>query len=288
MPIAPLDGDRAEIEEDERLVRPVLQLFAEDPRIAFELSGSQGEVDVARVPDDQVGPPDGNPGSAEGGHDLLVNAIGPAEVLPDREQPDMVDDGLAAAAVGAGIAGASHDVSRRLVRPQSREELPELLPLGRVDHVVGIEPEGVNAGGVGERLIPRRGEVVDPGELEHVGSELLGDLDRPIARPGIDDDALIEDPADRFQALRQVLLLVFQDQGQGDFRPPSQSIRGGFGAADRRGGTRIKRGDDRAGNRGHRGDVGSTRKGIITEKSRILTGNSSIRWSGCRIRVPSR
>jgi hypothetical protein len=85
VPIAPLDGDRAEIEEDERLIGPVLQLFAEDPRIAFELSGSQREVDVTRVPDDQVGPSDGNPGPAEGRHDLLVDAVGPADVLPDRE-----------------------------------------------------------------------------------------------------------------------------------------------------------------------------------------------------------
>ena len=150
MPIAPLDGDCAEVEQDERLIRPVLQLFLKDPRIAIEFSGPQGEVNVARMPDDQVRPPDGNPGPAQGGHDLLMDAIGPADVVAAGKQPDMIDDGLAAAAVGAGVAGAAHDISRRLVRPQSVEELLELLPLGRIDHIVGVEPEGVIAGGVGE------------------------------------------------------------------------------------------------------------------------------------------
>ena len=82
------------------------------------------------MPDDQVRPPDGNPGPAQGGHDLLVDAIAPADIVAAREQPDVIDDGLAAAAVGAGVAGASHDVSRRLGRPQAVEERLELRPLG--------------------------------------------------------------------------------------------------------------------------------------------------------------
>ena len=52
-------GDRAEVEQHERVVRPVFQLLEQDPRIAIELPPAEGEVDIAGVPDDQVGPSDG-------------------------------------------------------------------------------------------------------------------------------------------------------------------------------------------------------------------------------------
>ena len=42
-----------------------------------------------------------------------MDAIRPAHVLAERKQPDVVDDRLAAAAVGLGIAGAAHDVGGR-------------------------------------------------------------------------------------------------------------------------------------------------------------------------------
>ena len=220
MPIAPLNGDRAQVEQDERLIGPVLQLFLKDPRIAIELSGSQSEVDITGMPDDHVRPPHRNPGSAQRGHDLLVHAIGPADIVAAGKQPDMIDDGLAPAAVGAGVAGTSHDVSRRLVPPQSVEHHLELRPLVRIDHIVGVEPEDIIAGGVGKRLVPRRREVVDPGEREHAGLEGAGDLDRLIVRSGIDDHDFIEDPAYRFQALRQVILLVSYDHRQADAELP--------------------------------------------------------------------
>ena len=61
-------------------------------------------------------------GAAEGGHDLLVDAVGPSDVVAEREQPDVIDDGLAAAAVGAGVAGTSHHVPGRLARLQAVEQ----------------------------------------------------------------------------------------------------------------------------------------------------------------------
>ena len=65
-----------------------------------------------------------------------------------------------------------------------------------------------------ERRVPRRGEVVDPGKVEHPGPELAGDLDGPIDAAGIDDDDLVEDPPHRLQAMRQVVLLVSHDHGE--------------------------------------------------------------------------
>ena len=128
----------------------------------------------------------------------------------------MIDDGLPAAAVGAGIAGASDDVARRLVRVETLQQGDELPPLLRLDHIIGIEPEGIIAGRVRERRVAGGGEVVDPGEIEDLRPELPGDLARAIDAAGIDDDDLIEDPAHRLQAVRQVLLLVADDHRQAD------------------------------------------------------------------------
>ena len=64
------------------------------------------------MPYDQVGPSDGNPGAAQCGHDLLVNAVGPADVVAEREPPDVIDDGLPAATVGAGIAVAPSELRK--------------------------------------------------------------------------------------------------------------------------------------------------------------------------------
>ena len=105
-PVLPLDGDGAQVEQDERFIGPVLQLLEQDAGVALELPGPQGDVGVPGVPDDQVGPAHGDAGLAEGGQDLFVDAVGPADIGPEREEPDMVDDGLAAAAVGARVAGA--------------------------------------------------------------------------------------------------------------------------------------------------------------------------------------
>ena len=126
-----------------------------------------------------------------------MDAEGPADVLADREEPDVIDDGLAAAAVLSRVAGASHHEGGCVPRPQPVEQRLQFRPLGRLDHVVGIEPEREIAGGPRQRGIARRGEVVDPDEVEHPGAELAGDLDRPVDAARIDDDDLIEDPPHR-------------------------------------------------------------------------------------------
>ena len=52
---------------------------------------------------------------------------------------------------------------------ETRQQRPQLLSLVRLDHVIGVEPEGIIAGRVRERLVTRRGEAVDPRELEDLG-----------------------------------------------------------------------------------------------------------------------
>jgi len=50
-PVLALDGDRAQVEEDERVIGPLGQLGLEDLAIALELAFSQRRVGVAGVPD---------------------------------------------------------------------------------------------------------------------------------------------------------------------------------------------------------------------------------------------
>ncbi len=57
-------------------------------------------------------------------------------------------------------------------------------------------------------LIPRHGEVVAPGKIEDPRSQLGRQLARAVARTGIDDDGLIHQVRRRFQASRQLFLLV--------------------------------------------------------------------------------
>ena len=113
---------------------------------------------------------------------------------------------------------------------QTRQQRLELLAFGRLDHVVGIEPEGIIAGGVRQGRVPGRGEVVDPDEIEHPRPERAGDFDGAVLAAGIDDDDLIEEPAHRSETMRKVLLLVPDDHGERDASP----VRRGSGTARRR------------------------------------------------------
>jgi hypothetical protein len=101
----------------------------------------------------------------------------------------------------------------------------ELFALRRLDHVIRIEPEGIIARGVCQRLVPRRGEVIDPGKLKDTRSEFAGDLDRAIGAARIDNNDLIEHPPHRFQAMRQVFFLNSVGAILVMFRPPT-ALRG--------------------------------------------------------------
>src|SRR5436190_782257 len=70
------------------------------------------------------------------------------------------------------------------VLAETLQQRLELRPLGRVDHVIGVEPIGVLADGPGQRGVAGRSEVVDPDEVEDPGAELPGDLDRPVGAAG--------------------------------------------------------------------------------------------------------
>ena len=95
----------------------------------------------------------------------------------------------------------------------------ELLSLGRLDDVIGIEPKRIIAGGPRQCRIAGRGEVVDPDKIKHTCPERPGDLDRAVGAAGIDDDDLIEQPAHRFETGGKVFFLVPNNHGQADSGP---------------------------------------------------------------------
>jgi hypothetical protein len=67
---------------------------------------------------------------------------------------------------------------------------------------------------VPQALVSGGGEIVDPLEVEDPGSTLGGDAARAIGGTGIDDNDLVDQRSDGFQAQREILLLVAHDHTQ--------------------------------------------------------------------------
>ncbi len=83
----------------------------------------------------------------------------------------------------------------------------------RLDHVVSIEPEGKVAGRSRERRISGCREIIDPWEIKDPCAEGARDIARSILAAGIHNHDFIEEPADRFEAMRDIILLVAPDHG---------------------------------------------------------------------------
>ena len=179
--------------------------------------------------DRRVGPADVGTDGPQSGEDLLVDAERPAHPGIAAEQSDVVDGGGRAAGA-VRDANALHDVGRVLVL-QPGEERRQFRAVGAVDPVVRVHPKDPSEGGVAEGLVAGRGEIVDPGELEHVGPEAAGDLPGTVGRTGVDDDDLADDVADRFQTGPDVRLLVPDDHAERDPVPRSRDDGGTAGPA---------------------------------------------------------
>ena len=121
--------------------------------------------------------------------------------------------------VAAGVVGED-DVER--LTPGAAGQLAQLLGVLGHEVLVGVEvddPVGGRGGmadvtGVGERAVPR--------EVQDASAERLGDLDRTVGRAGVDDDDLVDGPADRLEAAGEHLLLVLDDHAQRERQPARQ------------------------------------------------------------------
>ena len=220
-PLAPLQGYGPDVEQHERLIGVIDQLEVAESQVAVKLPGPCFMVRVAGVANVDIGPADRDPGDVQGRQDLFVDAVFPTDVVADGKQPDVVDDGIAAGPIGLGVTRAAHHEPgrRQFARSDLIEQPLELCPLGRLDHVIGIEPEGVIAGGMLESIVPRRGEAIDPGEFEDLGPERAGDRNRVVGAAGVDDDNLVEHAGHRGQAMWKIFVLVLYDHRQGDAGP---------------------------------------------------------------------
>ena len=96
-PVLPLDGDRAQVEEHERVVGPLGRLSLEALAVALKLPFPQRRLGVAGVPDPDFGPPHRGVHPAKGGQDLLVDRIRPrrssrTEFPSSFRLPSMTED----------------------------------------------------------------------------------------------------------------------------------------------------------------------------------------------------
>ena len=89
-----------------------------------------------------------------------------------------------------GSSGRSASSASRIL--QFVEQRLELDSLGRIEHIIGIQPERIVPLCPRERRVAGRGEVTDPDEIEHPGPELAGDLPRAVGAARIDDHDLVE------------------------------------------------------------------------------------------------
>ncbi len=96
---------------------------------------------------------------------------------PQVNTPHLAKGGL------GGSAWATQRLRRALpssTPSQSVQQLPQLLPLRRVNDIIGIEPERIVTGGPRQRRVAGRGEVIDPDEIKHPSPELAGNLPRTV------------------------------------------------------------------------------------------------------------
>ena len=163
----------AEVKQREGVIRTGRQVQVQQAQVAFELLVAQGGIDVAGVGDGDVGEADGIAGAAEGGQDLLVDAVVPAEAGTVTEEADLIDDGG-----GSGVTGERrllHDEGGVVV-VEAAQQVEELATVGLVEVLVGVQPQDPVAGGMAERLrCVRRRSRRTKGSPRH-GRRSCGDL----------------------------------------------------------------------------------------------------------------
>ena len=70
----------------------------------------------------------------------------------------------------------------------------ELVPLRRVKHIVGVEPECIISSRPCQSCVASCGEVINPDEVEHLCPKRSGNFHSPVDAAGIHDNYLVKDP----------------------------------------------------------------------------------------------
>lgn len=117
---------------------------------------------------------------AEGGQDLLVDAVLPADGGVIAKEPRLLDHG-AARGIALWPGMLLQDIAGVLIA-EPDEQLQQPLSVSRVEAFIGIQPENPVAGGLAKRLIAC-GEAIDPGEVDDLGPERGSDLSGTVHQP---------------------------------------------------------------------------------------------------------
>ena len=212
-----------QVEEGERVLGPLGQLEPQQPHIADALPLLCRRPGIRpRMHHVDVGPGHLAPESADRRQDLLVDPPVEPHVGPVGEQLDVVDDRDVRVAV-AGLASSRavnlHHVPQHPRIGMAVDQAAQPPPaLGR-DRVVGVHPEHPFPARMPERLVPRGGEIVAPGEMEEPSAVRLDDPRRLIDRAGIHDHHLVDPGADTLQAGRQRPGRVAHDHAERETGP---------------------------------------------------------------------
>jgi len=82
----------------------------------------------------------------------------------------------------------------------------------RAEFLVGVEHQNPVAGDVFKRGVARGAEIVAPDKMMHFRAVRLRDFHRAVGRAGVHDNDLTGDGLDGSEALREKLLLIFDNQ----------------------------------------------------------------------------
>ena len=143
------------------------------------------------------------------GRVLLVNdsaeanagVVAPEAVLVERRR---VDEGVELHGEG-DLGGAPEPLSEQRAVEGSHA-------------FVGVDVEDPLAGRAVEGDVAGSREVFRPDMVEHEGSARLGDSDRRIGRPGVDDDDFVDNAGQGVEAAGQEALLVADNHRRADER----------------------------------------------------------------------
>ena len=81
--------------------------------------------------------------------------------------------------------------------------------------LVGVEHQNPVAGGVLQRGVAGGGKIIAPRERINFRAEFARDLHRAVGRAGVHHDDLRREAAHGFQALREELFLILDNQANG-------------------------------------------------------------------------
>ena len=148
--------------------------------------------------------------------DLLVQAAAEAIL---RARAEDAQGGVRGGGAVAHLAGVADLRQVEGLAPGLAAQRAQSLDVLLDEHLVGVEEHQPVAGGGVEGGVARLREGARPLALDHARAERARDLDRAVARAGVDDHDLVDRRGGGGEAARQHLLLVLDDHAEAEPQP---------------------------------------------------------------------